>query len=178
MPDASDSPPDSAQSTSHESSPDDSDDNAAGEETVQEMLESSMPSFPEDRREMPDADDFRMTVDEQQQIHDLFDGLVHTLYDRGYTPSELGVILNGLEHRMNASRFDPYEYDRIALSLRLRETVEEWRAEQDAEIPVVEIAEVIEELGRHYRDVARKELYQDGTSEDNADDNEAGDADA
>jgi len=153
-------------STDDESSTDSKPHGRAAERRVQDMLEESMPDFPEDRREMPDADDVRMTTDEQTRIHQLFDGLVHTLYDRGYSPSELGIIVNGLGHRMNASRYDPYEYDRIALSIRLRETIEEWRDDQPEEIPPLEIAEVVEELGRHYRDIARKDLYQSDSTDD------------
>lgn len=130
------------------------------DESIQEVLERSMPSFPEDRREMPDDDEFRMTTDEQREIHDLFDGLVHSLYDQGFTPSELGVIIHGIGHRMNASRYDPHEYDRIALSIRLRETVDTWVDEQEKEVPPLEIATVIEELGRHYRHMARRDLYE------------------
>lgn len=150
-----------------------SDENGLGDDqSVQEAIEQGMPEFPEDRRDTNEDKDVRMTTDEHEQIHNLFDGLVHTLYDRGYTPSELGVVINGIGHRMNAARYHPHEYDRIALTLDVRQAVEQWREEQDDEIPPLVIAETIEELGRHYRHIARREVYSDDDDEDGGDSNE------
>lgn len=130
-------------------------------ETVQDILERSMPSLPEDHREMPEPGEFRMTMDEQRELHDLLDGLVHTLYDRGFTPNELHVVFHGIEHRLNAARYDDHEYDRIALSLRLRETIEDWKGEQDHEVPEHEVATAVEEMGRFYRTIARENLARE-----------------
>lgn len=130
------------------------------EETVQEKLEKAMPSFPEDRRDFEDEDEIRMTTEEQFALTDHLEAQVQELYNRGFSPNELGTIFHGFSHRMNASRYDPHEYDRIALSIELRSFIEEWREEQEGEVPVLAIAETVEEMGRMYRDEARREVYK------------------
>lgn len=129
------------------------------EQTIQEQIAEAMPPIPEDRRD--DDSDIRMTRDEQDQLYENIDMMVQTLYDKGYSPNDLGVIFRGFAHRMNAARCDPYEYDRIALSLELRRTIENWREKQAHDVPEREVAETVEELGRVYRTNARKETYQD-----------------
>jgi hypothetical protein len=137
------------------------------EEPIQNVIDDAMPTFPEERKGRVDNPD-RMTTEEHQAIHEGIESVVETLYDRGYSPSELGVVFHGFSHRMNASRYDPYQYDRIALTLRIRETIEQWRDEQPDEGPPLEIATVVEELGRHYRQMARRDVYED-TQNDNTD---------
>lgn len=148
-------------------------DDDSEEQRVQDILEDAMPPILEGRDEpLNDDTEFEMTRDEQSQLMDLFHGLVETLYDRGYTPNEVGVITSSVDHWTNARRYDPYEYDRIALSLELRRTIEEWRDDQPEEIPAVEIAEVVEEMGRMYRTTARRELWDDEYEPDGGDDDE------
>lgn len=139
---------------------DDSYENQAEQESVQEKLEKAMPSFPEDRREFEDEDEIRMTTEEQFALTEHLEEQVQELYDRGFSPNELGTIFHGFSHRMNASRYDPHEFDRIALSIELRQFIEDWREEQDGDVPVLAIAEAVEEMGRQYRDKARKEVYK------------------
>jgi len=144
------------------------------EQTIQEQIAEAMPSIPEDRR---DGDsDVRMTHDEQEQLSSNIEVMVQQLYDKGYSPNDLGIVFRGFAHRMNAGRCDPYEYDRIALTLKLRETVETWRQEQNHEVPEVEVAETVEELGRVYRSNAREDLYRkrgrQNAVEEGDDDNE------
>jgi len=128
------------------------------DKSVQERIADAMSPIPEDRRDTDS--DIRMTTEEQQQLHENLDAMVHALYDKGYTPNDLGLIFRGFAHRMNAARCDPHEYDRIALTLELRNTIETWRDEQDHDVPPVEIAETVEELGRFYRSTAREDLYK------------------
>lgn len=140
------------------------------DERIQEVIDDAMPTFPEERQGRIDNPD-RMTTEEHHAIHDGLQSVVETLYDRGYSPSELGVVFHGFSHRMNASRHDPYEYDRIALTIQIRQTIEQWREEQPGEVPPQEIADVVEELGRHYRHIARRNLYED-TQSNNTDTSE------
>lgn len=133
-------------------------------ESIQDILERSMPPIQHD----DPGEGIRMTTEEQRELHDLFHGLINTLKDRGFNSNELGVIVSVLDHRLNAERFDRYEYDRIALTLRLRETIEEWRDEQEHDVPELEIATVVEEMGRFYRTCAREQAYRDSTEADDA----------
>lgn len=135
------------------------------DERIQDVIDNAMPTLPEERQGRVDNPD-RMTTDEHSAIHDGLESIVQTLYDRGYSPSELGVIFSGFEHRMNASRYRPHEFDRIGLTLRVREAIEAWKEEQPEEVPELVVAEAIEELGRHHRHMARKELYKDDDSEE------------
>lgn len=124
------------------------------DESVQDILERAMPPIQHD----DPGEGIRMTSDEQAALHDYFDGIVTTLKDRGFNANELHVILHAINHRLNAERFDRHEYDRIALTLRLRETIEEWRDEQEHDVPEHEVATVVEEMGRFYRTTAREKL--------------------
>lgn len=137
-------------------------DNAVSNDpSIQELLTDAMPELPEDRvTDAPeDEADITMSTDEQRGITNTFDGLIRELYDMGYTANELAIIMDGLSHRVNAARFDNHEYDRIALTLELRETINEWRDGQDEDIPARVIAETVEELGRLYRTEARKNQH-------------------
>lgn len=126
-------------------------------ESIQEVLDRSMPPIPEQDREAAENDELEMTPEEQHAISGMIEDLVQTLYDRGYSPNELGVVFNSFGHRMNAARYDPHEYDRIGLSITLRESLETWKGEQDHEVPPRVIADTVEELGRMYRADARRE---------------------
>lgn len=130
------------------------------DDSVQDRIADAMPPTPA-VDEQAATDEFTMSHDEQRELSDALETWIRDLYDRGFSPSELGVVLNGFGHRMNASRCRPHEYDRIALSIELRDTIETWREEQDGEVPVLAVAEAVEEMGRHYRHEARKEVYQD-----------------
>lgn len=142
------------------------DNNIDPDKSIQEILQESMPDMPEERRtERPGDDDINMSPEEQREISNFFEQLIQSLYNLGFSPSELSIIFHGFEHRMNASRYDPHQYDRIALSIELRRTIENWRNEQDEDVPIHEIATTIEEIGRHYRSEARKELYQNNESD-------------
>jgi len=135
---------------------------AGKDESVQDILERSMPPIQHD----DSGEGIRMTTEEQRELHDLFHGLVSTLKDQGFNANELGIITSTLDHRLNAERFDRHEYDRIALTLRLRETIEGWRDEQEHDVPEREIATAVEEMGRFYRTCAREEIYRDSAEGD------------
>jgi len=108
-----------------------------------------------------------MTPEEQQQLTENLDAMCRELRRKGYSPQDLHVIFNGFAHRTNADQYDPYEYDRIALSLRVRETVEEWRDDQDGDVPDLQIGRALRDLAQVYRDNGYRELYQsDGESDD------------
>ncbi len=134
------------------------------EKSIQEQIAEAMPPIPEDRRD--DDSEIRMSVDEQRQLSANFDAMLQAFYDKGYTPNDMALIFQSFSHRLNAARIDPHEYDRIALTLELRETVETWRDEQDHAVPEHEVAETVEELGRMYRTNARREFYKGGESDD------------
>lgn len=137
-------------------------------ESMQDVLEKAMPELPEDRiSDAPEEEgDFNMTIDEHREISEAFETMLRILYDRGYTANELSTVIDGFAHRTNAGRFNPYEYDRIALSLQLREAITDWRDDQQKDIPEHVIAETVEELGRFYRTSARKEFDKKKQSED------------
>ena len=141
---------------------------AIEDESIQDVLETAMPELPEDRvSDTPEEEgDFNMTMDEHREISEAFETMLRTLYDRGYTANELSTVIDGFAHRTNAGRFNPYEYDRIALSLQLRQAITDWRDEQEKDIPERVIAETVEELGRFYRTSARKKLDKKPRSED------------
>ena len=141
------------------------------ETPIQEMLTEALPELPEDRITDPPEDETgtMMSRGEQQVIHETFDGMVRELYDKGYTPNELSIILDTLSHRVNAARFDKHEYDRIALTMKLRETIETWRESQDTDIPDRVVAETVEELGRLYRTQARKNHHKTDAEDANGD---------
>lgn len=141
-------------------------DESSDDGPVAERIEQAMPPVPEVDKEAADNDEFDMSLDEQRLLSDALEAWVRTLYDRGFTPNELGVIFSGFKHRMNASRFRPYEFQRIELQLRLRETAEQWRDEQDEAVPERVLAEAFESFGRMYRDNARRELYEATNSTD------------
>jgi len=126
--------------------------------SIQEQISDAMPPIPEDR---PVEGGIRMTSDEQREITDTVDGLVQTLLDKGFTSTDLHVIFSGFEHRLNAQQYDPHEYDRIALTLQLRETVEDWKADQEHEVPPMEIAESLRNLAKVYREEGRREFYKE-----------------
>lgn len=130
------------------------------DESIQDQLEDAMPPTPA-VDEKADTDEFSMSTEEQQELSNSLETWIQNLYDKGYSPNELGVIFNGFGHRMNAARYRPHEYDQIALSIHLREAIESWREEQPDEVPELVIAETVEELGRLYRDQARREVYSD-----------------
>lgn len=131
-------------------------------DSMQDVLEEAMPELPEDRvTETPKEEgEFNMTMEEHREIGEAFETMLQTLYDRGYTANELSTVIDGFAHRTNAGRFNPYEYDRIALSLELRRTITDWREEQEKDIPERVIAETVEELGRFYRTTTRKKLHE------------------
>lgn len=137
---------------------------AGSDESVQDVLERSMPPIQHD----DPGEGIRMTWDEQKVLHEYFDGIIDTLKDRGFNSNELHVILHSIEHRLNAERFDRHEYDRIALTLQLRQTIEEWRDEQENDVPEREIATVVEEMGRFYRTCDREETYRDSSNASNS----------
>jgi len=128
------------------------------EKSIQEKIAEAMPPIPDER---PIEGGIRMTADEQHELTQELDGLIHALLDKGYTPADLHVIFSGFEHRLNAQQYDPYEYDRIALTLQLRETVESWRDEQEADVPEMEIARALQDLAKVHRDNGRKEFYKE-----------------
>lgn len=128
------------------------------DKSIQEKIAEAMPPIPENR---PIDGGIRMTTDEQHKLTQELDGLVHALLDKGYTPTDLHVIFSGFEHRLNARQYDPYEYDRIALTLNVRETVETWRDEQDGEVPEMEIARALRDLAKVYREAGREEFYKE-----------------
>jgi hypothetical protein len=128
------------------------------EKPIQEKIADAMPPIPEHR---PIDGGIRMTAEEQSKLNQELDGLIHSLLDKGYTATDLHVIFSGFEHRLNAQQYDPHEYDRIALTLQLRETVQSWREEQDAEVPDMAIAEALRDMAKVYRENARKELYKE-----------------
>lgn len=145
----------------------DNTDNTDGDMSLQDRLRDAMPDMPEERMsDPPGDDDINMSVAEQEQITEAFNEFIHSLYDLGFTPNEVEIILHGFDHRLNASRYDPHEYDRIALTLELRRTIETWRDEHDDTVPLHEIATVIETLGRHYRTKARKNTYRNTDNND------------
>lgn len=130
----------------------------ADDKTIQEKIAEAMPPIPEDR---PIEGGIRMTPDEQHNLTQELDGLVRSLLDKGFTPTDLHVIFSGFEHRLNAQQYDPYEYDRIALTLQLRETVENWREDQDGEVPEMEIARALRDMAKVYRESGRKAFYKE-----------------
>jgi hypothetical protein len=128
------------------------------EKSIQEEIADAMPPIPEDR---PIEGGIRMTSDEQHTLNQNLDAMIHALLEKGYTPTDLHVVFSGFEHRLNAQQYDPHEYDRIALSLKLRETVKEWRDEQDHEVPDREIAEALRDLAKVHRENGRREFYKE-----------------
>jgi len=117
-----------------------------------------MPPIPDER---PEEGGIRMSPEEQQTLSNELDGLIKSLTEKGYTATDLHVVFSGFEHRLNAQQYDPYEYDRIALSLKLRATVESWREEQETDVPEFEIAETLRDLSKVYRESALEEMYRE-----------------
>lgn len=144
------------------------------EESVQEMLHRAMPNAREIERQrggQDEAPDRAMTGEEMEETHLLIDGLIETLYDRGYTTNELAILFSTQQHFLNAARFDRHEYDRIALNLRLRQAQKEWEDEQDEDVSNHVLAETYEELGRFYRteariDVAKREVRREEAADE------------
>lgn len=148
------------------------------DESIQDVLSDAFPELPEDRVTDPPEDetDVTMSMDEQRAISDAFDGFIHELYQKGFTANELSVVLHSHSRRVNAARFDKHEYDRIALSLRLRQSISEWESEQETDIPERVIAETVEELGRYYRTIARKNHETSNSDDDGENTNTQNDA--
>jgi len=128
------------------------------DKSIQETVADAMPPIPDDR---PIEGGIRMTGDEQREITNRVDALVQTLLDNGFTPTDLHVIFSGFEHRLNAQQYDPHEYDRIALTINVRETVENWREEQDTDVPEMEIARALRDLAKVYRENGRRDFYKE-----------------
>lgn len=137
------------------------------EETIQEMLDRSMPSNFGMEGDRPDPNDHRMTSEEMHQLSDLYQELTFTLLDRNFSESELKVVVSGIEHQLRAGQFDPYEYDRIALTLKMRETVEEWKESTDEDIPEYEIAHALDDLSNIYMQNAREKTARREERSDN-----------
>jgi len=130
--------------------------------SIQEQIADAMPPIPDER---PEDGGIRMTHDEQRQLNDNMDAMIHGLLDKGYTPSDLHVVFSGFEHRLNAQQYDPHEYDRIALTLNLRQTIETWRDEQDTDVPDLEVANALRDLTKVYRENALRQLYEGKSDE-------------
>lgn len=128
------------------------------EKSIQEEIAEAMPPIPEDRRD--NDKEIHMAPEEQRELTDNINAMVEMLRDKGYSAPDLNVVFNGFAHRLNARQYDPHEYDRIALTIELRDTIQTWNDEQDHEVPELEIARALEDLSKVYRDTARKELYK------------------
>jgi hypothetical protein len=128
------------------------------DKSIQDKIADAMPPIPEDRAI---EGGIRMTHEEQDTLNQNLDAMIHALLDKGYTPSDLHVVFSGFEHRLNAQQYDPHEYDRIALSLQVRKTIEDWRDEQDGEVPDMEIARALRDQMKVYRENGLQEFYKE-----------------
>lgn len=148
------------------------------DESIQDALRDAFPDLPDHRvTDAPeDEADVTMSMDEQRAINDALDEFINGLYQKGFTANEVSIVLQSHSRRVNAERFDKHEYDRIALSLRLRQSISEWEAEQETDIPERVIAETVEELGRYYRTIARKNHDTNDSDDDSEDTNTQNDA--
>lgn len=129
------------------------------DKSIQEQIADAMPPIPEHRQN--NDSDINMTPDEQTQLSQNIDAMIRELRDKGYSAPDLHVVFNGFAHRLNARQYDPHEYDRIALTINVRETVENWREEQDTEVPEREIALALRDLAKVYRENGRREFYKE-----------------
>ena len=129
------------------------------DKSIQEKIAEAMPPVPEHRQGGDST--INMTHEEQRELTENIDAMVHGLLDKGYSPADLKVIFSGFDHRLNADRYDPHEYDRIALSLELRQTIQQWIDEQDSDVPHFVIAEALQDFAKVHREMGLREMYND-----------------
>lgn len=121
------------------------------EKSIQEQIEDAMPPNFGYETDGPENGELRATHEELLTIQQTYGDITQMFIDRGFSQNELRIPLHSVEHSVNAGRFDPQEYDRIAFNIELRGWVEEWREEQDADVSDWELARGLDVLAEYYR---------------------------